>query len=124
MNYIKTEASMRAAQAELERIESEDLPRMRMNTDTRNFNYDWVDALDAVDMLKALQMQVRFSLHRKESRGCFFRKDHPVTDNARWLKHLVGRRGEGGELALEVLPVDLPYAVPEEQCASFFDVDY
>ena len=124
MNYIKTEASMLAAQAELERIESEDLPRMRMNTDTRNFNYDWVDALDAVDMLKALQMQVRFSLHRKESRGCFFRKDHPVTDNRRWLKHLVGHREEGGELALEALPVDLPYAVPEEDFASFFDVDY
>ena len=53
MNYIKTEASMMSAQAELDRIEAEDLPRMRMNTDTRNFNYDWVEALDAVDMLKA-----------------------------------------------------------------------
>ena len=124
MNYIKTEASMLAAQAELDRIEAEDLPRMRMNTDTRNFNYDWVDALDAVDMLKALQMQIGFSLHRKESRGCFYRRDYPVTDNRKWLKHLVGRRDTSGALALELLPVDLPYAVPEEEVASFFDVDY
>ena len=124
MNYIKTEASMLAAQAELDRIEAEDLPRMRMNTDTRNFNYDWVDALDAVDMLKALQMQIGFSLHRKESRGCFYRRDYPVTDNRNWLKHLVGHRDTSGSLALELLPVDLPYAVPEEEVASFFDVDY
>ena len=124
MNYIKTEASMLAARDELDRIEAEDLPRMRMNTDTRNFNYDWVDALDAVDMLKALQIQNRFSLHRKESRGCFYRRDHPVTDNRNWLKHLVGRRDASGALALELLPVDLPYAVPEEEVASFFDVDY
>ena len=124
MNYIKTEASMLAAQAELDRIEAADLPRMRMNTDTRNFNYDWVDALDAVDMLKALQLQIRFSLHRKESRGCFYRRDYPVTDNRKWLKHLVGQRGEGGDLGLELLPVDLPYAVPEDEVASFFDVDY
>ena len=124
MNYIKTEASMLAAQAELDRIEAADLPRMRMNTDTRNFNYDWVDALDAVDMLKALQLQIRFSLHRKESRGCFYRRDYPVTDNRKWLKHLVGQKGEGGDLGLELLPVDLPYAVPEDEVASFFDVDY
>ena len=124
MNYIKTEASMLAAQAELDRIEAEDLPRMRMHTDTRNFNYDWVDALDAVDMLKALQMQIGFSLHRKESRGCFYRRDYPVTDNRNWLRHLVGRRDASGALELELLPVDLPYAVPEEEVASFFDVDY
>ena len=124
MNYIKTEASMLAARAELDRIEADDLSRMRMNTDNLNFNYDWVDALDAVDMLKALQMQVRFSLHRKESRGCFYRQDYPVTDNRSWLKHLVGQRDDTGELGLELLPVDLPYAVPDEECASFFDVDY
>ena len=124
MNYIKTEASMTAARDELDRIEAEDLPRMCMKTDTRNFNYDWVDALDAVDMVRALQMQVRFSLYRKESRGCFYRRDHPVTDNRNWLKHLVGQRGEGGGLRLELLPVDLPYAVPEEETASFFEVDY
>ncbi len=124
MNYIKTEASMRTAQAELDRIEAEDLPRMRMNTDTHQFNYDWVDALDAVDMVKALQMQVQFSLHRKESRGGFYREDYPVTDNTNWLKHLVGRQKDSGELELEMQPVDLPYAVPEEKIASFFDVDY
>ena len=124
MNYIKTEESMIAARDELDRIEAEDLPRMRMKTDTRNFNYDWVDALDALDMVKALQMQVRFSLYRKESRGGFYRQDYPVTDNKNWLKHLVGERDGAGELRLDLHPVELPYAVPDEEVASFFDVDY
>ena len=124
MNYIKTEGSMQEAARELERIAAEDLPRMRMKTDTRNFNYDWVDALDAHDMVKALRMQVQFSLYRKESRGGFYRRDYPVTDNKNWLKHLVGRRDGGGTLDLELLPVELPYAVPEEETASYFDVHY
>ena len=124
MNYIKTESSMLAAKEELGCIEAEHLPRMRMKTDTRNFNYDWVDALDVVDMLKALQMQVQFSLHRRESRGAFYRQDYPVTDNRNWLKHLVGWRSSSGELRLDTMPVDLPYAAPDEELASFFDVDY
>lgn len=124
MNYIKDEASMTAAASALETIEAEDLPRMRMKTTTRNFNYDWVEALDAVEMLEALKLQVQFSLYRKESRGAFYRTDYPVTDNTNWLKHLVGRRDDSGALALELDSVDLPYAVPEEAQASFFDVDY
>ena len=124
MNYVKTEASMRQAEAELDRIVAEDLPRMRVETDTRRFNYDWVDALDAADMVRALQIQVKFSLHRKESRGAFYREDFPMTDNTNWLRHLVGSRNGDGDLALEMEPVALPYAVPDEEIASFFDVDY
>jgi succinate dehydrogenase/fumarate reductase flavoprotein subunit len=124
MNYVKTEASMRQAEAELDRIVDEDLPRMRVETDTRRFNYDWVEALDAADMVRALQIQVKFSLHRKESRGGFYREDYPMTDNTNWLRHLVGSRNGDGELTLDMEPVALPYAVPDEEIASFFDVDY
>jgi len=123
-NYVKTEASMRRALDELRRIEAEDVPRMRLQTDTTRFNYDWVDALDALDMLAALQIQVQFCLYRKESRGAFYREDYPVTDNEKWLVHVVGSRGADGQLRIEKLPVELPYAQPEEKVASFFDVDY
>jgi succinate dehydrogenase / fumarate reductase flavoprotein subunit len=123
-NYIKSEQSMRTALNELRRIEAEDLPRMRLQTDTTRFNYDWVDALDAVDMLKALQMEVQFCLFRRESRGAFYREDYPHTDNENWLVHVVGHKGADGDLVLEKMPVDLPYAQPQEGIASFFDVDY
>ena len=123
-NYIKTESSLQEALEELHRIEAEDLPRMRLQTDTPHFNYDWVDALDVVDMLSALKAEVQFSLYRKESRGAFYRDDFPNTDNENWLVHVVGHKGEDGELTIETEPVDLPYAQPEQMLASFFDVDY
>ena len=123
-NYIKTEASMQEALDDLLRIEAEDVPRMRLQTDTKRFNYDWVDALDAVDMLEALKLEVQFCLYRKESRGAFYREDYPNTDNQNWLVHIMGRKGSDGELHLETEPVDLPYASPAETIASFFDVDY
>lgn len=123
-NYIKTEGTMRTALDELRRIEVEDVPRMRLQTTTTRFNYDWVDALDALDMLQALQLEVQFCLFRQESRGAFYRDDFPYTDNENWLVHVVGHKGFDGDLVLEKEPVDLPYAQPEQQYASFFDVDY
>jgi len=124
LNFLKTESSLQAALEGLERIEAEDLPRMRLQTDTRQFNHDWLDALDAIDMIQALKLLTQFSLYRKESRGGFFRQDYPFTDNQRWLVHIVGTRRENGELKLEEHPVDLPYAIPKEKLASYFDIDY
>jgi succinate dehydrogenase/fumarate reductase flavoprotein subunit len=75
-------------------------------------------------MLRALQLEVQFCRFRKESRGAFYREDYPQTNNQDWLVHVVGSKGADGQLRLERLPVDLPYAQPQEQLASFFEVDY
>ena len=123
-NYVKTEASMRETLDALMRIEEEDIPRMRLQTDTTRFNYDWVDALDVLDMLEALKIQLQFSLFRQESRGAFYREDFPDTDNENWLVHVVGEQNDSGDLHLEKRPVNLPYVRPSENIASFFDVDY
>ena len=124
LNYIKSESSLQKALEQLERFREETLPNMRLKSDTLRYNYDWVDALDVHDMLTALTLETKFCLFRKESRGAFYREDYPMTDNANWLKHLVGRKGADGELLLEALPVDLPYAQPEEDIADYFEVDY
>ncbi len=123
MNYIKSDATMRRGLERLQRIRQEALPRMHVGSPSRRFSYDWIEAVDAEDMLDACELMIRFSLHRKESRGGFFREDYPITDNARWLRHIVGRL-ENGALRLEELPVDLRYAKPAEEVADFFAVDY
>jgi len=123
-NYIKNKNSLEKALNELIHIEESLLPQMRLHTDTLNFNYDWVDALDVRDMLEALKIQLQFSLYRKESRGAFYREDYPNTDNENWLKHVVGKKNEDGSLCIETEPVSLPYVQPKEKFASFFDVDY
>ncbi len=114
---------MREGLEKIYRIRADLLPRMRLQSLTRRFNYDWMEAIDAEDMLDACELLIRFSLYRKESRGAFYRADYPYTDNVRWLRHVVGRRRNGG-LTIEDLPVDLPYARPTEDKADFFEVDY
>ncbi len=123
LNYIKSATSLHSALRELEQIEK-DLARMRLPSDTRRFNYAWVEALDAVDMIQALKLLTQFSLYRRESRGGFFREDYPITDNERWLVHLIGHRNADGTLHLEERAVELPYAQPAESRADYFAIDY
>jgi succinate dehydrogenase / fumarate reductase flavoprotein subunit len=96
---------------------------MGLGSLSRRFNYDWVEAVDADDMLDACELLIRFSLHRQESRGGFFREDYPFTDNLRWLRHVVGRRDDGG-VRIDEVPVELPHVRPAEGRVDFFAVDY
>jgi succinate dehydrogenase / fumarate reductase flavoprotein subunit len=123
MNYVKHEAAMREGLDKLARIRAEVLPRMRLPSLTRRFNYDWMEAVDAEDMLDACELVIRFSLYRKESRGAFYRTDYPFTDNETWLRHVVGRQ-HNGQVRITDEPVALPYAQPAEGKADFFEVDY
>ena len=40
-------------------------------------NYEWLDAIDAVNMLDACELIIHSSLERRESRGPFMRRDFP-----------------------------------------------
>jgi succinate dehydrogenase/fumarate reductase flavoprotein subunit len=64
------------------------VPKMCLSSDTRNYNNDWVEALDVENMLLASELIVRASLMREESRGSFQREDFPYTDNQNWLKNI------------------------------------
>jgi succinate dehydrogenase / fumarate reductase, flavoprotein subunit len=123
-NYIKTAETMERAYSELQLIEEKDIPQMRLRELTQNYNCDWVDAMDAIDMLQALKTAIQFSMYRKESRGAFYRDDYPLTDNTNWLVHVMGEKDSNGDLKIEKRPVDLPYVRPKEEIVSFFDVDY
>jgi len=56
------------------------------------------------NMLTAGMLVARAALARDESRGVHFRTDHPHTDDVRWRRNTVLRRGES-ELAVETEPV-------------------
>jgi succinate dehydrogenase/fumarate reductase flavoprotein subunit len=124
MNYIKSEASMSKALERLQQIRDQDLPRMRLGSLTKRFNYEWLEALEVLDMLLACEAITRTSLYRKESRGAFYRTDYPITDNVRWLKHTLGSLGDDGTFRIREEEVDLPYVRPDEARADFFEVDY
>ena len=123
MNYIKNAERMQEALDRIIRIRRDVAPTMRLESETTRFNYQWLEATEVFDMLDACELVIRFSMHRKESRGCFYREDFPITDNEDWLRHVVGARNNG-KLRLHEESVDLPYVQPLESRASFFDVDY
>ena len=107
----KDAAGMRSALGDIEQIRLELLPEMKIANQTRAVNYEWLDAIDVVNMVDACELIVHSSLERKESRGPFFRRDFPATDNKNWLVANVLKKSGNG-LRFEQRPYELPFFVP------------
>lgn len=104
MHYIKSEKTMKEALSLLQEIGKDMLPKMHLESDTRRYNYQWVESLDVVNMLDVAELIVKISILRKESRGVFQREDYPATDNKNWLKNIVVRL-ERGKMQIDLSPV-------------------
>jgi succinate dehydrogenase/fumarate reductase flavoprotein subunit len=107
----KDAAGMRSALADIETFRLDLLPRMGVKRTARAGNYEWLDAIDVVNMIDACELIIQSSLERKESRGPFMRRDFPDTDNAGWLAANVMRKTENG-FRFEQRPYDLPFFQP------------
>ena len=62
-------------------------------------------------MIDACELIIHSSLERKESRGPFFRRDFPLTDNANWLVANVLKKSGNG-MKFEQRTYDLPIFRP------------
>ncbi|HUP96107.1 MAG TPA: FAD-binding protein, partial [Burkholderiales bacterium] len=122
MGYVKNESRMCAALDDLSEVRETMLPRMGLGSTSRNWNYDWVEAMDAEDMLDVCELTIRMSLQRKESRGYFFREDYPYIDNKNWLTHTVAAR-VGNEVTFEHTSAAQKYGPPNER-DDFLTADY
>ncbi len=107
----KDAAGLGAAIDELQGIRRDLLPRMGVKTRARAANYEWLDAVDAVNMVDACEIIARSSLAREESRGPFIRRDFPLTDNENWLAANVMIK-VGDDCRFERHPYDLPFFKP------------
>lgn len=107
MNHEKDGATMESALEDVLAVRYTLAPNMALPSATRRFNSDWVDALDVYNMLDAVELEIRASLLRQESRGGFYRSDYPHQDDANWLKHIIVSQ-VGGELRMrtEGVPQD------------------
>lgn len=88
-----------------------DVPHMRLANHTRLVNYEWLDAIDVVNMIDACELIVHSSLERTESRGPFMRRDHPLTDNDLWLAANVLCKTANG-FRFERRPYQTPFFSP------------
>jgi succinate dehydrogenase/fumarate reductase flavoprotein subunit len=108
----KDEASLKSALDDIANIRLDLLPRMSVAHTTLVANYEWLDAIDAINMVDTCELIILSSLERRESRGPFMRRDFPIQDNARWLCANVMVRTANGH-RFEQRPYDTPFFKPD-----------
>jgi succinate dehydrogenase/fumarate reductase flavoprotein subunit len=108
----KSAAGLRSALEDIEQIRLGVLPDMSVSTRSSAANFEWLDAIDVMNMIDVCELIVHSSLERKESRGPFFRTDFPATDNRNWLvANVLKKLGNG--LRFEQRPYQLPFFSPD-----------
>ena len=119
----KSATSLQSALEDFEQLRVDLLPGMRLSNQAKTANYEWLDAIDAVNMIDACELIVHSSLERRESRGPFIRKDFPLTDNAQWLAANVLKKSGNG-LRFERRPYETPIFKPDFVTKGNFEVTW
>ncbi|MGH9177434.1 MAG: succinate dehydrogenase flavoprotein subunit [Acidimicrobiales bacterium] len=79
------------------------------------FNYDLTEALELGYLLDLAEATVVSARARTESRGAHYRLDHPLRDDANWLRHTLATRRPDGRVELSYKPVVLGDYIPMER---------
>jgi succinate dehydrogenase / fumarate reductase, flavoprotein subunit len=79
------------------------------------YNTDLMEVVELGFLLDCADALVTAALARDESRGGHFREDHPLRDDANWLKHSLAYREDDGSIRLDFKPVKLGPYVPMER---------
>lgn len=109
MGLLRDEASLRAALDELNRIRTEDLPRMAFPSNSVAMNLEWRHALEAEHLLNSAIGAAMGALERRESRYMHVRTDYPALNNDEFLKKFMISM-DGGEFVLDAVDVDMSVA--------------
>ncbi|MDP7371869.1 MAG: FAD-dependent oxidoreductase [Nitrospinota bacterium] len=106
---IREAGGLSEALAEYERIEREDIPRMRLADEAWSSDKVRGQELESALSVRNLALLGRLlgtaALERTESRGAHFRLDHPEPDEAAWRAVTRLERGEGGRIDFQADPV-------------------
>jgi succinate dehydrogenase / fumarate reductase flavoprotein subunit len=79
------------------------------------YNTDLMETVELGYLLDCADALVAGALVRTESRGAHFREDHPLRDDANWLKHTLATREQDDTIRIEYKPVKMGPYVPMER---------
>ena len=79
------------------------------------YNTDLMETVELGYLLDCADALVAGALVRTESRGAHFREDHPLRDDANWLKHTLAYRERDGSIRIEYKPVKMGPYIPMER---------
>ena len=104
-----TEEGFTSALEEIDRIKSEELPKLYVANKNTSFNLDLVDALEAINMVLCAEAYMQSSLYRSESRVTgYYRFDYPEQNDKDWLAHVYVKQ-DGNKMSVYKKPADLSY---------------
>ncbi len=101
---IREESGLTTCISEIEKMKKDIVPYIFTKYKGIIYNREWMESLEIESMITVLEIIVRTSLMRKESRGAMYRKDYPDTDNKGWLKNIIVYKKKD-KVALETSPV-------------------
>ena len=111
---VRTEESLRKMQEILVGLRGR-FERVYVQDAGRVFNTELMEVVELGFLLECADALVAAALARDESRGGHYREDHPLRDDANWLKHSLAYREDDGSIRLEHKPVKLGPYVPMER---------
>jgi succinate dehydrogenase / fumarate reductase flavoprotein subunit len=79
------------------------------------YNTDLMEAVEVGFLLDCAATLVAAAQARDESRGAHYREDHPLRDDANWLRHSLASLEPDGSIRLESKPVKMGPYVPMER---------
>ncbi|MDY7035862.1 MAG: FAD-binding protein [Thermodesulfobacteriota bacterium] len=92
---------------QIEDIKTEMLPKLSCAAKTKTFNLEWMEALEAENIVDVAEMILRSALMREESRGLHERSDFPEKDE-KWLKHLIIKKVDE-KMSFSAEPITFPH---------------
>jgi len=111
---VRSEPSLRKMQGILSALHDR-FDRVYVQDTGRLFNTELMEVVELGFLLECADALVAAALARDESRGGHYREDHPLRDDANWLKHSLASREEDGSIRLETKPVKMGPYVPMER---------
>jgi succinate dehydrogenase / fumarate reductase flavoprotein subunit len=111
---VRTEEGLRKMHEILGSLR-ERFERVYVQDTGKMYNTELTEAVELGFLLDNAEALVAAALARDESRGAHFREDHPLRDDANWLKHSLAYRRDDGSIGLEYKPVKMGPYVPMER---------
>ncbi|MEX2406526.1 MAG: FAD-binding protein, partial [Actinomycetota bacterium] len=111
---VRSEESLRKMQEILGGLHDR-FERVYVQDTGKMFNTELMEVVELGFLLDCADALVAAALARDESRGAHYREDHPLRDDANWLKHSLAYRQEDGSIRLETKPVKMGPYVPMER---------
>jgi succinate dehydrogenase / fumarate reductase flavoprotein subunit len=79
------------------------------------YNTDLMETVELGFLLDCADALVAAALERTESRGAHYREDHPLRDDANWMKHTLAYREPDGSIRIGFKPVKTGPYIPMER---------